>query len=62
MAGSTMPHRNDAHYHAIRLTETWRQFEAAMRAKARDPATQREAEDAKRRRETTYARGELGGS
>lgn len=51
----------DAHYHPIRATQAWQDFVAAMQSVAKDPVTDRLAADAQRKRETTYARGELGG-
>lgn len=62
MANVPLSRRKDAHYHAIRSTERWAEFVAALGAATRRPADQREREDEQRRRETTYARGTLGGS
>ncbi len=51
----------DAHYHAIKATETWAAFAAAMRAIATEPAGERLRRDEERQDATTYARGTLGG-
>lgn len=61
MSGPPLDRRKDAHYHAIAATQRWSEFVAALRARAVTPADHRQAEDAQRRRETTYARGVLGG-
>lgn len=61
MTSAAIPSPNDARYHAIKPTATWKSFEAGMAADVQRSAEARKARDAKRQRETTYARGELGG-
>ncbi len=51
----------DAHYHAIAATATWKAFAEALQPLAHDSPDQRAREAAERERETTYARGILGG-
>jgi hypothetical protein len=53
---------HDAHYHPIKVTQAWAAFVALMGGEAQATIAKRKARDAQRRRETTYARGELGGS
>jgi hypothetical protein len=61
LSNATVPNPKDAQYHAVKPTASWRDFQAAMAAKLDKTAAQRAARDAQRKRETTYARGELGG-
>lgn len=61
MSNATVPNPKDAQYHAIKPTETWATFQAAMAERLTRTAAQRARRDAERKRETTYARGELGG-
>jgi len=53
---------HDAHYHAVKASAAWKTFVASQVAAAKDPPGQRAERDEQRERETTYARGELGGS
>jgi len=61
MATETVPNPKDARYHAIKVTGTWQAFQQAVAADVTNSAAERKARDAKRQRETTYARGEMGG-
>ena len=60
MVDTPVPNPRDAQYHAIKPTETWKSFQAAMTEHLTRTAAQRARRDAQRQRETTYARGELG--
>ena len=51
---------HNAHYHPIKVTQKWAAFVAVMGSEAKASAERRKARDAQRRRETTYARDELG--
>lgn len=51
----------DAHYHAIKATATWKAYLDGVRALTTASAAKRAREDLVRQRETTYARGTLGG-
>lgn len=62
MAGPPLTKAKKAHYHAVKATEKWSEFVAALQAEAFRTADQRARQVAQRKRETTYARGELGGS
>ena len=53
---------HDAHYHPIKVTRAWAAFMAGMGDDVTATVAERKARDAQRRRETTYARDELGGS
>lgn len=61
MSNPVVPSPKDARYHAIKPTATWKAFQDGMATDVRRSADARAAREAKRRRETTYARGELGG-
>lgn len=56
------PKARTAHYHAIKASQAWKEFVAAMDALATNTPDERAEKDRERERETTYARGELGGS
>lgn len=60
MSGPPLDRRKDAHYHAVRSTERWAEFVAALRAAVERSAAQRARADREREHETTYARGTLG--
>lgn len=62
MATPQPAHAHNAHYHPIRVTEAWKAFTEGMATEATNAATKRAQRRAQRERETTYARGELGGS
>jgi hypothetical protein len=51
---------HNAHYHPIKVTQKWAAFVTAMGTEAKTSAERRKAREAQRRRETTYARDELG--
>jgi hypothetical protein len=51
----------DAQYHLLQATAAWEAFAAGMQADLVRDAPQRARARAERQRETTYARGELGG-
>ena len=61
MATTPNPKAKDAHYHAVAATAKWSAFVAQERTDLRRSAAQRAREVRERKRETTYARGELGG-
>jgi hypothetical protein len=58
---ATLASAHDAHYHAIAATAAWATFRAAQTALAVHSSAERAGRDRERERETTYARGELGG-
>ena len=63
MASTAQPPPNrlhNAHYHPIKVTQKWAAFVTAMGTEAKTSAERRKAREAQRRRETTYARDELG--
>ena len=62
MASVPLTRKKDAHYHAIKATEAWTAFQAALTSVISNTLDERTRRDAQRVRETTYARGELGGS
>lgn len=51
----------DAHYHPVKATARWAEFITGTQAVMTNSADKRAAREAQRKRETTYARGELGG-
>ena len=51
---------HDAHYHPIKVTRAWAAFMVAMGDDVTATVAERRARDDQRRRETTYARDELG--
>lgn len=53
-------HVRNAHYHAIKATQTWEALAKAEQARRKRSAGQDKARDEQRERETTYARGEPG--
>ena len=53
---------HDAHYHPIKVTQLWAAFMAAMNDEATVTVAKRAEQRRERHDETTYARGELGGS
>ncbi len=55
-------HAHNAHYHPIKVTEAWTAFMESMGIEATNTVDERARRRAQRERETTYARGELGGS
>jgi hypothetical protein len=61
MAPQPLDKMKDAQYHAIAATERWLDFVTGQGAPTPKTAAARQREDAQRKRETTYARGELGG-
>ena len=50
-----------AQYHAVKVTEEWANFVAGMQDDVTRAQAQRQRRDEERKRETTYARDELGG-
>jgi hypothetical protein len=60
MATRPLDQKKDARYHAIAATEKWAAFVQATQAELVRTIDQRKREVAERKRETTYARGELG--
>lgn len=50
-----------AQYHAVKATEEWANFVAGMLDDVTRAQAQRVRRDEERKKETTYARGELGG-
>jgi hypothetical protein len=59
--GAIPPNRlHNAHYHPMKVTQAWAAFVTAMGTEAKASAAKRKAREAQRRRETTYARDELG--
>lgn len=50
-----------AQYHAVKATERWAEFVAGLTDNVKRAADQRVRRDNERKRETTYARHELGG-
>ena len=50
-----------AQYHAVKATEEWAAFVAGMLDDVTRSQAQRQRRDEERKRETTYAQGELGG-
>lgn len=62
MAGPPLTKARKAHYHVVKATALWAAFRAAEQAEAFRSADARARQVAQRKRETTYARGELGGS
>lgn len=50
-----------AQYHAVKATEEWANFIAGLAGDITRTQAQRQRRDEERERETTYARGELGG-
>ena len=61
MAGPVLDKKKDARYHVIAATNEWAAFVQAMMAEASNSPTSRGQRDAQRKRETTYAHGQLGG-
>jgi len=61
MAGPPLDKKKDARYHAVLATAKWAEYVAATHAEITRTAAQRKTEVAERKRETTYARGTLGG-
>ncbi len=55
-------HAHNAHYHPIKVTDAWKAFMESMGIEATNTVDERARRRAQRERETTYARGELGGS
>lgn len=53
--------KKDAHYHALKATQEWAKFRDAMAETVKRAAAERAARERQRERETTYARGQLGG-
>lgn len=62
MTAPAPAHAHNAHYHPIKVTAAWQALAEAMQAESTNTATKRAQRRAQRERETTYARGELGGS
>lgn len=50
-----------AQYHAVKATEEWANFVAGMTDDVTRSQAQRQRRDEERKKETTYARDELGG-
>lgn len=50
-----------AQYHAVKATEEWANFVAGMLDDVTRSQAQRQRRDEERKKETTYARDELGG-
>jgi uncharacterized small protein (DUF1192 family) len=50
-----------AQYHAVAATEKWQAFIAGLASDITRTQAERQRRDDERKRETTYARGELGG-
>lgn len=61
MATPAVPNPKDALYHMLRVTGTYQAFQRAMSDAVTRSAEARKARDKQRQRETTYARGVLGG-
>jgi hypothetical protein len=55
------PKAKNAHYHAVKATAKWKGFVSELQGDLRRTAAQRAREVNERKRETTYARGDLGG-
>lgn len=51
-----------AHYHPVKVSKKWAEIIAAMQADRVKSAGQDATRERERRNETTYARGETGGS
>ncbi len=62
MATTQTNKAHGAHYHPIKVTKAWAAFVAAMGDEATATAAKRLRRQRERKAETTYARGELGGS
>jgi hypothetical protein len=60
MATTNLSKPKNAHYHAVKASTAWMRFVKAEMAQATQSAAERARVDAKRQRETTYARGEEG--
>jgi hypothetical protein len=54
------PKLRDAHYHPLAASAKWAELKSAEQAARTRSAAADAAKDAERKRETTYARGELG--
>lgn len=61
MATAPNDRARDAHYHPVKATARFKAFIEGTAALATNAATARARREAQRVRETTYARGELGG-
>lgn len=61
MATAPNDRARDAHYHPVKATAAFAAFTKAVQAQAANTPGWRARRDAQRKRETTYARGGLGG-
>lgn len=61
MAPTPSDKAKDAHYHVVQATVEWAAFAKAMLDEATNSVDERSRKDEQRKRETTYARDELGG-
>lgn len=61
MASPQTPGPKDARYHAVAATAEWATFMAGVQQHVERSAAERKRRDDERKRETTYAHGELGG-
>lgn len=61
MAPTSSGKKKDAQYHVVQATVEWAAFVKAMLDEATNSVDERARKEAERKRETTYAQGELGG-
>lgn len=61
MASVPLNKKKDARYHVVAVTNEWAAFVQSMMDVATNSVASRVRDAQQRKRETTYARGELGG-